>query len=413
MLRSRRRCAIGLSMAAAWFAVMFLTPPARIAASTTASIEVLVVSNNWGGTADIVDLRTLRKIKRVNVIPDKAQRIAAIVSNPTRKFYFDSVRKLIGEGHNQYVDDGFPSSDGRLIYFSRPSFADVVAINVHSGRIVWRVPVDGYRSDHMALSPDGKRLLVSASTARTVDVIDTTRGRIVTRIPSGDSPHEINFSPGGRLIYHASIGAVYTNLDAPSQDSTKGERVFEIIDAHTYKVIKRVDMGRKLAAAGLGASAAVRPMAIAPDGRYIYFELSFLHGFVEYDLRAARVTRIALLPIAPAVRKLPRQAYLLDSAIHGLALNPAGTRFCVAATMSGYAAIVSRSTLLPIRIIPVGHVPYWSTSEPSGRYCFVSVARDNRVAVIDYARARLVRFIEVGFHPQRMRTGRLLASTLR
>lgn len=129
--------------AAAWFAVMFLTPPARPAATTAASIEVLVVSNNWGGTADIVDLRTLRKIEHVNVIPDKAKRIAEIVSNPTHKFYFDSVRKLVGEGHNQYVDDGFPSTDARLIYFSRPSFADVVAIDVHSGRIVWRVRVDG------------------------------------------------------------------------------------------------------------------------------------------------------------------------------------------------------------------------------------------------------------------------------
>jgi DNA-binding beta-propeller fold protein YncE len=81
--------------------------------------------------------------------------------------------------------------------------------------------------------------------------------------------------------------------------------------------------------------------------------------------------------------------------------------------MSGYAAIVSRSTLRPIRIIHVGPVPDWSTSEPSGRYCFVSVARNNRVAVIDYERARLVRLIDVGFHPQRMRTGRLLASALR
>jgi hypothetical protein len=393
--------------------VKFVLAPARPAAGSQASIGVLVVSNNWAGTADIVDLRTLHTVKRVNVIPDKAQRIAEIESNPVRKFYFDSIRSLVGEGHNQYVDDGFASRNGRLIYFSRPSFADVVAINVHSGHIVWRVPVDGYRADHMALSPSGSRLLVSASTARTVDVIDTIRGRIVARIPSGDSPHESNFSPDGRLVYHASIGTVYSDTDAPSQDSTKGERVFEIINAHTYKVIKRIDIARKLAAAGLGASAAIRPMAIAPDGRHIYFELSFLHGFVEYDLRAARVTRIALLPIAPAVRKLPRQAYLLDSAMHGLALNPAGTRFCVAATMSGYAAIVSRRTLQPIRIIHVGHIPYWATSDPSGRYCFVSVARNNRVAVIDYARARLVRFIKVGVHPQRMRTGRLLTSALR
>jgi DNA-binding beta-propeller fold protein YncE len=374
---------------------------------------VLVVSDNWAGTADLVDLRTLHRVKRLNVIPDKARRIAEITADPKRSFYFDNIRTLVGEGHNQYVDDGFPSKDGRRIYFSRPSFADVVAIDVRSGRIGWRVPVDGYRADHMALSPDGKRLLVSASTARVVDVIDTARGRIVHRIPSGDSPHESNYSRDGRRIYHASIGTVYTGADDPSQDATKGERVFEIIDARTYKVLRRIDVGRALAAWGLGASAAVRPMAISPDEHDVYFELSFLHGFVEYDLRARRVTRISLLPISPAVRRLPRRDYLLDSAMHGLALNPAGTRFCVAATMSGYAAIVSRRTLRPVRAIKVGRVPYWSTSSPGGRYCFVSVARSDRVAVISYARARLVRYIPVGHHPQRMRTGRLRVSALR
>jgi DNA-binding beta-propeller fold protein YncE len=375
---------------------------------------VLVVSNNWAGTADIIDLAALRKLKRLNVIPDRDQRLAEITADPTRKFYFDNVRKLAGEGHNQYVDDGFPSKDGRRIYFSRPSFADVVAINARSGRIVWRVPVDGYRSDHMALSPDGRRLLVSASTARTVDVIDTVRGRIVARIPSGDSPHESNFSRDGRRIFHASIGSVYTDMDDPALDATKGERVFQVIDAQTFRVLRRIDMGHELARWGLGASAAVRPMAISPDERYVYFELSFLHGFVEYDLRARRPTRVSLLPISPAARRLPRRSYLLDSAMHGLALNPNGTRFCVAATVSGYAAIVSRRTLRPIRrIIPVGRVPYWSTSSPNGRWCFVSVARSNRVAVISYRRARLARFIRVGFHPQRMRTGRLRVSALR
>ncbi|HYY21127.1 MAG TPA: hypothetical protein VE780_04550 [Thermoleophilaceae bacterium] len=391
-----------------------LAHPVGASAGRPPTRGVLVVSNNWAGTADIIDLATLRKLRRLNVIPDKNQRLAEIAADPTRKFYFDNVRKLVGEGHNQYVDDGFPSKDGRRIYFSRPSFADVVAISVRSGRIVWRVPVDEYRSDHMALSPDGRRLLVSASTARTVDVVDTSRGRIVGRVPSGDSPHESNFSRDGRRIFHASIGSVYTDMDDPTLDPTKGERVFEIIDARTLKVVRRIDMGRELAKWGLGASAAVRPMAISPDERYVYFELSFLHGFVEYDLRALRPTRVSLLPISPAARRLPRRSYLLDSAMHGLALNPDGTRFCVAATMSGYAAIVSRRTLRPVRrIIPVGHIPYWSTSSPNGRWCFVSVARNNRVAVISYRRARLARFIRVGFHPQRMRTGRLRVSALR
>jgi DNA-binding beta-propeller fold protein YncE len=375
--------------------------------------DILVVSNNWAGTADIVDPRAFQRLARVNVIPDLRQRIAEIEANPERKAYFDAVRQLVGEGHNQYVDDGFTSSDGRFLYFSRPSLADVVAIDLRNRRIAWRVKVDGFRSDHMAISPDGRRLLVSASTANVVHVIDARRGRMVGRFPSGDQPHENNYSRDGRLIYHASIGPVYTDTDDPAEDATKGERIFEVVDARTLRVKRRIDFGKELAALGLGASSAVRPMAISPDERYVYVQLSFLHGFVEYDLRARRPTRVSLLPLSPRVRRLARRDYLLDSAHHGLAFNPRGTKLCAAGTMSDYAAIVSRRTLRLERAITVGRTPYWATTSEDGRYCFVSVSGEDRVSVISFRTAREVARIRVGDHPQRMRTGRLRAGLLR
>jgi DNA-binding beta-propeller fold protein YncE len=376
--------------------------------------DVLVVSNNWAGTADLIDPHTFKRFERIDVVPDKAKRIAEIEADPGAKLIFDGIRTLVGEGHNQYVDDGFTSKEGRYVYFSRPSFADVVAIDLKTKRIAWRVKVDGGRADHMALSPDGRRLLVSASTARVVDVIDTARHRIVGRIPSGDQPHESNFSRDGRLIFHASIGTVFSDTDDPSQDATKGERIFEVIDARTLKVKRRIDVGQKLAEFGMpGMSSAVRPMAIAPDERFVYFQLSFFHGFVEYDLKLNRPTRVAVLPLSAAAKKLTRQQYLLDSAHHGLTINRAGTKFCVAGTMDGYAAIVRRSSLRPQRIIPVGRVPYWSTGSRDGRYCFVSVAGEDRVSVISWRTAREVARIKVGDHPQRMRAGTARAALLR
>jgi len=384
------------------------------AAQAAKKRDVLVVSNNWAGTADVVDPHTFKRLARLNVIPDRAEREAEIAKSEAATFFYDSIRELVGEGHNQYVDDGFSSRDGRYVYFSRPSFADVVAIDVKTGQIAWRVKVDGYRSDHMALSPNGRRLLVSASTARVVDVIDTARGRIVARIPAGDQPHENNYSRDGRLIFNASIGAVYSETDDPSQDATKGERVFQLIDARTFKVKRRIDMGRRLAAFGFGGmSSAVRPMAISPDERYVYFQLSFFHGFVEYDLKLDRPRRLAVLPLSKRAAGLPRTAYLLDSAHHGLTINPRGTKFCVAGTMSDYAAVVHRRTLKPQRIIPVGEVPYWSTTSEDGRYCFVSVAGNDRVSVISWRTAREVARIPVGDHPQRMRAGRLRSALLR
>jgi hypothetical protein len=393
-------------------AIAAFTPPA--ASAQKGMRDVLVVSNNWAGTADLIDPHTFKRLKRLDVIPDAAERVAEIEADPTAKFYFDSIRQLVGEGHDQYVDDGFVSNDGRAVYFSRPSFADVVAIDIKTGRIRWRTHIDGYRADHMALSPNGRRLLVSASTAKSIDVIDTAGGAIVGRIPSGDSPHESNFSRDGKRIFHASIGTVYTDTDDPSQDATKGERIFEIIDARTLEVTKRLNMAEKLADAGYpNMSAAVRPMALSRNERFVYLQVSFFHGFAEYDLRRDRITRVARLPVSDEAKRLTRQQYLLDSAHHGLAMNPAGTKLCVAGTMSDYAAIVRRKTLRPQRVVPVGDTPYWSAASEDGRYCFVSVAGADRVSVISFKTAKQVARIRAGDHPQRMRTGRVRKSALR
>ena len=386
---------------------MAAEPAAAAKRKTSKTWRVLYVGNNWDGTADVVGPRRFRKYSRLNIIPDKDQRMAEIQSNPDDLAYFLGIREAVGEGHDQFVDDMFSSRNGRLLFVSRPSFADVVAISLRTRKIVWRVKVDGNRADHMAISPDGNTLLVSASTAKVVDVIDTRKGQIVGRFPSGDQPHENNFSKNGRLIYHASIGSVFTPLDEPAFDSTKGERVFQIVDARTLRVLKRIDMGKKLDEFGApDMSGAVRPMALSPHERFLYFQVSFFHGFVEYDLQQDRVTRLANLPLSDEAKGKRRDEYLLDSAHHGLSINRRGTKLCAAGTMSDYAAIVSRKTFA-YRLAAFGKKPYWSTNSAGARYCFVSFSGDDVVSVISYAKAKEIARIPVGDHPQRMRMGKI------
>jgi DNA-binding beta-propeller fold protein YncE len=287
---------------------------------------------------------------------------------------------------------------------SRPSFADVVAINLNTRRIVWRFRVAGQRSDHMAISPDGKRIAVSASTGNVVHILDTYTGREVGRFLSGDSPHENNYSKDGSKIYHASIGLVYTPADRPQLDSTKGDRRFQIVDARTNRIIRKIDMGQKLAAAGYpNMSSAVRPMALSPAERFVYLQVSFFHGLVEYDLAQNRVTRVARLP--NLVPQIPREQYLLDSAHHGIAMNPEGTHLCVAGTMDDYAAIVTRHTFAYKLIQGVGEKPYWVTNSRDGRYCFISWSGSDRISAISYKERKEVGRVPVGDHPQRMRLG--------
>ena len=379
--------------------------PAGSEARVAGTEDVLLVGNNWDGTADVVDPRGFTRLTRIDIVPDLEQRRAEIALDPVRLGFFVGIRALIGEGHDQLVDDMFTSHDGRMLFVSRPSLADVVGIDLRTRRIAWRAEVDGYRSDHMAISPDGRRLLVSASTARKVHVIDTATGRIVGEFESGDQPHENNYSRDGRLIYHASIGSVYTPADDPALDATKGDRWLQVVDARMLRILKRIDVGQALAAAGQpGMSSAVRPMALSPDERHVYLQLSFLHGFVEFDLQRNRPLRIARLPLSEKAKRLRREQYVLDSAHHGLAMNDAGTKLCAAGTMSDYAAIVSRDSFA-YKIVHVGDKPYWSTNNADGRLCFVSVSGEDRVAVISYAAGIEIASIPVGDHPQRMRMG--------
>ena len=394
-------------LAAALAALIVAAVAAAPAAQADGTRQVMFVGNNWDGTSSVVDAHSFKVLKTLNIVSDKDTRLAEIYADPAKLAYFLLIRQEIGQGHDQFVDDMFSTPDGRLVAVSRPSFADVVGIDIATGAIVWRTPMDGYRSDHMAVSPDGTRLLVSDSTANVVHELELATGKRLRDFPSGDSPHESNYSPDGSLIYHASIGRIYTPTDpsqfCPLTDPTKGVQIFQIVDNKTFRILHRWDIGQKLAEAGYPCqSSAVRPMAIAPDQRYAYLQISFLHGFVEFDMQQEKVTRVANLP--NLVPNTPRSQYLLNSAHHGLAMNSAGTTLCSAGTMDGYAAITDRATLR-YTIIPVGDTPYWATNGPGGTQCWMSIAGDDKVDVIDYGTAAKIAEIPVGDHPQRVRLG--------
>jgi WD40 repeat protein len=366
--------------------------------------RAVFVGNNWDGTATVLAPGSFEQLGRVDVIPDREERFAEIAMNPTRLAYFLAIREAIGEGNNQYVDDMYSSNDGRLLIVSRPSFADVVAIDLETREIAWRFAVDGERSDHMAMSPDGRRVVVSASTADVVHVLRVRDGHEVGSFPSGGSPHESVFVDGGRRILHASIGFVYTPLDQPVADPAKGERVLQVVDARTLEVERRYDVRAAFDAIGRERlSTAVRPLTLSPDERKVYFQVSFFHGYVAMDLRTGRVVDVTRLPKRTDE---PRENYLLDSAHHGIALSPGGDALCVAGTMDDYVAVVDPRTGERERLtVRTDGKPYWVTQSADGRHCYISWSGTDEVSRISYDTGRIVTTVPVGDHPQRVRNG--------
>ncbi|MEU7791034.1 MULTISPECIES: YncE family protein [unclassified Amycolatopsis] len=367
--------------------------------------EVMFVGNNWEGTADVIQSRgSFARIGRVNIIPDKDDRLREIYLNPIKLAFFLGIRNGPGEGHDQFVDDMYTTPDGGSVVASRPSFADVVSISLTTGRVNWRFPVSGFRSDHMAVSPDGRRVAVSASTSNTVHVLDIVTGQQVGSFATGDKPHENVFTDGGRSLWNMSIGEVNTDLDDPAWDFTKGDRRITVVDAATFAQVKVIDMRQRLDAFGRrDLSDAVRPVAFTPDGSKLYFQVSFFNGFLEYDVATDKITRLKELPKNPATSD-DRKTFVNDSRHHGMSMSPAGDKLCIAGTMDDYATVVDRATLQQGTLVPAVK-PYWATVSGDGTACVISEAGADQVTAIDFATGQKRVSVPVGDHPQRVRIG--------
>ncbi|KRC63693.1 serine/threonine protein kinase [Aeromicrobium sp. Root236] len=439
-------------------AALLSVPPASATTSQAATAapglrDVMFVGNNWQGTASIVDANTREMLKSgINLIPDKAQELKDIALNPVKLAFYLVVQAGPGEGHDQYVDDMFTTNDGKYLAVSRPSFADVVWIDIAKAvagdpnSIVHEEQMDGYRTDHMGLSPDGRRLVVSDSTSRQVieySMVDevvggktVAMGQRMRTFVSGETPHENTYSKDGSRIFHASIGRVYLPGDYPSlgsldlslvHNTLKGDRWFQVVDNASFAVKQRWDIGKELAEAGHpGMSSAVRPMAIAPGERFIYFQVSYFHGLVEFDTQAPdidgkvgytaggiaepRVGAVKrVIPLPNRVPTMPREQYVNDSAHHGLSINAAGTTLCAAGTMDDYAALVDRASgdFTIFDTTTTGHSygkPYWTT-EGLNDTCWISLSEADSVAVIDTNTKKEIAYLPVGDHPQRIRHG--------
>jgi YVTN family beta-propeller protein len=374
--------------------------------------DVLLVGNSVAGTVSLLDARTFENLGSIDVIRDFAEVKADIDADIIRFFAYPIVKnaQLIHHfepsGGDRFVDDLFVSPDGTVLYVSRSNLGDVAAFDLTKpGQPrLWRTFVDSPKADHATISPDGSRLVVSATgTARVADVIDARTGAIVGTFPTGAYPHQNDYSADGKHIYNSSIGNVGYQVVTYQNNAAAGDRWLVKVDARTLQVQKTwvFDWG-------------IRPNVITADESVMYAQLSYLNGVIKYDLTASREVGRSDQPLSRFAMSTYANydEYPHHSAHHGLALSKDGKRLCDCGTIDNTVAIVSTDTMTVERTIDVGMVPYWATSSPDGRHCFVSLSGSDAISVIDYEAGAEVKVVPVGDFPQRSRLGRVPESVL-
>lgn len=145
----------------------------------------------------------------------------------------------------------------------------------------------------MALSPDGKRLIVSAITANEVQIIDTARGTLAGAFTAGTYPHVLEFTPDETLLTVGSMG----NTQAPP--GSEGERSLAFVDLASLSVTKRFVF-----------DAGVRPFAFVPDAPLVYVQKSFYNGLIEVNTATGATLRHIDLPVTgPRCRARSKKVY--------------------------------------------------------------------------------------------------------
>jgi DNA-binding beta-propeller fold protein YncE len=366
--------------------------------------KVLLVGNSVAGTVSFLDAESFASLGSVNVLPDRDEVLAAINADLVRGVAYPIVKSQQLLHHfepadgDRFVDDVFLSPDGTTLYVSRSNLGDVAAFDLTKPKqpLKWKSWVDGLKADHATISHDGSRLVVSATTARVADVFDATTGKIVGSFATGYYPHQNDYSADGKYIYNSSIGNVGFEAVPYELNALKGDRWLVKADATTLAVVHtwHFEYG-------------IRPSVITADDTIMYAQLSYLNGVIKYDLQAEKELARSDQPLSAFAMQTYKThtEYPHDSAHHGLALSGDGKRLCDCGTVDNTVTIVSTETMKTEKTIDVGLVPYWATTSPNGRYCFVSLSGDNAVAVIDYEQAKQVAVVPVGKFPQRSRLG--------
>jgi YVTN family beta-propeller protein len=380
-------------------------------AAGSALRDVLLVGNSVAGTVSFIDAHTFENLGSVNVYPDRAEMGFWIYANPVRAVAYTVVKnqQLLHHfepgGGDRFVDDVFVSPDGGTLYVSRSNLGDVAAFDLTRKKQprVWRTFVAGFKADHAAISPDGSRLVVSATSAQKAQVFDARTGREVGSFATGTYPHQNDYSHDGRYIYNSSIGNVGFKAVSYADNAKKGDRWLIKVDAQTMQVVQtwKFDWG-------------IRPNVITPDGKTLYTQLSYLNGLIKYDLESGREVARSDQPLSEFALNTyaTYDEYPHDSAHHGLAISGDGTKLCDCGTIDNTVSIVSASDLSVRKTIDVGLVPYWATTSPDGRHCFVSLSGDDAISVIDYETETEVENIPTGKFPQRSRLARVPESVI-
>jgi YVTN family beta-propeller protein len=233
--------------ASSFDAVAVIAPFAAGEATDLASPRQVLVVNTQDASVSLVDLASMREVKRHPVGP-RPYGIAVAQDG-----------KSVAVG----VED-----EEQVKFFSLPDFTPIGAVRI--GKMF---------NDHIVLSQDGKQILVANFYSDDVVIIDVASMKEVGRITGCSAPHVVKFGPLRKNLYV----------------TCKKITGIAIVDPMEGKLVKFHQLNVN-----------PRSLTFSADETKVYFGSFWVNGFFQLDTETGKVTRLFVFD-PPADNAAPQE----------------------------------------------------------------------------------------------------------
>ena len=202
-------------------------------------------------------------------------------------------------------------------------------------------------------------LLVLNKGESSLAIVDPASNKVVGRVTTGDSPHEVVVSADGKLAFTSNYGS-----------STPGNTI-SVIDLASQKEVKRVNLGPLS-----------RPHGLFYSGGKLYFTSEVCKLIGRYD---------------PATELIDWLLGTGQNSTHMVLLAKDGNTIFTANIGSGTISIIERAGQAGWNetVVPVGKGPEAIDLTPDGKQIWTAHSQDGGVSIIDVSSKKVVQTLNL------------------
>jgi YVTN family beta-propeller protein len=204
-------------------------------------------------------------------------------------------------------------------------------------------------------------LLVVNKAENSLATVDPTTGKVLSRVGTGEGPHEVALSADGRTAYVTNYGS-----QAPGSS-------LSVIDVASGKEVRRVDLG-----------ALRRPHGVIVRGSAVYFTAEGSRVLARYDAAANAVDWV--------VGTGEAGTHMVVATVDGATLFTSN----IGSDSISWFRRPAGAQAWEVTRIPVGKGPEAIDLSPDGKELWTAHSRDGGVSVIDAATGKVAQTFDIG-----------------